>query len=446
MRLFLIFFLMGIEELYKIFKQCERITTDSRDCPAGSLFFALKGASFDGNRFAQAALDKGCSYAIVDEKEYATSEKTILVDDVLKTLQQLAHYHRMQLGTKIICVTGTNGKTTTKELLTAVLKEKYNVMSTQGNLNNEIGVPKTLLTLTADHDIAVVEAGASHPGDIKILVDIIEPDYGIITNVGKAHLQGFGSFEGVLHTKGELYDYLRTKSDSKIFINSGDSNLMSISDGLEKICYHVEGDERYNDILPLVEGCVVTCDPLLHIRWKTAQGEENIIDSHLIGSYNIYNMLAAACVGTFFDVTAAQVTHALNSYVPTNNRSELEKTAHNTLIVDAYNANPTSMMAALKNFRGIEANKKMVILGDMKELGESSMEEHQKVVQYVTDSHFDKVWLVGDEFKKAANSHVTCFDDVQQVKDRLKQETVENHLILIKGSNSTKLYELKSIL
>ena len=431
---------MEISKLYKIFEQHPVVTTDSRDCPEGSIFFALKGASFDGNKFAAAALEKGCAYAVVDEAEYATDPRCILVDDCLHALQQLALTHRRTLGTKIIGITGTNGKTTTKERVAAVLGEKYNVHYTQGNFNNDIGVPKTLLRLTRQHDIAVVEMGASHPGDIKTLVDIVEPDCGIITNVGRAHLQGFGSFEGVVRTKGELYDFLRQKDGSVVFINDENPHLKAIAHDLRLVSYGCEEGGRL-----YVGGRVDCCDPLLHFSWRHADGPWHRVDSHLIGAYNVYNMLAAACIGLYFGVSEEQVTHALSAYVPHNNRSQLERTAHNTLIVDAYNANPTSMDAALRNFRDMRAEHKMVILGDMKELGEVSREEHQKVVEFLGTCGFDDVWLVGSEFG-AVESPFRKFADIDEVKAAIKAMPPKDKFILIKGSNSTKLFELPALL
>lgn len=432
---------METSELYKLFQQHPVVTTDSRDCPEGSIFFALKGASFNGNKFAQAALDKGCAYAVVDEAEYATDSRCILVPDCLQALQQLAHYHRLALGTRIIGITGTNGKTTTKELVAAVLGEKYNVLYTQGNFNNDIGVPKTLLRLTPEHEIAVVEMGASHPGDIKTLVDIVEPDYGIITNVGRAHLQGFGSFEGVVKTKGELYDYLRTRTDSTVFIDNDNPHLMGIAQGLNLVRYSSETDAH----TPYVYGKVTGCSPFLQFDWRHQNGALHHVDTHLIGAYNIKNMLAAATIGIFFAVPEQQVCHALETYVPSNNRSELMVTAHNRLIVDAYNANPTSMAAALDNFKAMQADHKMCILGEMRELGTVSHDEHQKVVDMLRAAHFDEVWLVGDEFA-AIDSPFRIFHNVDEVKAAIAQQQPQGHTILIKGSNSTKLFQLPELL
>lgn len=455
---------MEISELYKIFTAHPQVTTDSRDCPQGAIFFALKGDAFNGNQFARAALEKGCAVAVIDEPQFAepADERYIVVGDVLTTLQQLANHHRRQLGTPIIGVTGTNGKTTTKELISAVLAEKFNVLCTQGNFNNHIGVPKTLLRLTREHDIAVVEMGANHPGEIKTLANIVEPDCGIITNVGKAHLEGFGSFEGVVRTKGELYDYLRTKAGSAVFIDNGNEHLLGIAHDLTLIKY---GTREAADLSVL--GTVESCAPLLKFTWKRTGSEGNAsnieksptqttntqpptpnthtVQTHLIGSYNIYNMLAAAAIGLHFGVSEEQVDHALSHYVPSNNRSQLEKTAHNHLIVDTYNANPTSMNAALANFRDMEVKPKMAILGDMRELGSASAEEHQQVADILRAAHFDTVWLVGEEFQKT-DCPFRKFHDVDEVKAEIARQQPRGYYILIKGSNGVKLYQLPELL
>ena len=426
---------MEIKDLYQIFLAHPEITTDSRECPAGSIFFALKGESFDGNKFAAKALESGCSYAVIDEAEYKEegNERLILVDDCLKTLQRLANYHRRRLGTPIIGITGTNGKTTTKELISAVLKQKYNVLYTQGNFNNHIGVPKTLLKLRAEHEIAVVEMGANHPGEIDTLVHIAEPDYGIITNVGKAHLEGFGSFEGVIHTKGELYAFLRTRLNSKVFLHGDNPYLAQIIGDLDTVKYGADIKSDYK-----VSGEVIECAPYLTFRWKETLGEWHRVETHLIGSYNIDNMLAAAAIGLYFGVTPEQVDTALSGYIPQNNRSQLEVTDRNHLIIDAYNANPTSMMAALKNFREMKVEHKFALLGDMRELGAGSVEEHQKVVDFLSDSGFEQVWLVGAEFGKA-NHAFRVFNQVDDAVAALDAEKPAGYYVLIKGSNGVHL-------
>lgn len=434
---------MEIASLYHIFQQHPLVTTDSRNCPEGSIFFALKGTSFNGNAFAGQALKAGCAYAVIDEPAYnnEADERLILVDDCLKTLQQLANYHRRQLGTRVIGVTGTNGKTTTKELISSVLSKKYNVLYTLGNLNNHIGVPLTLLRLTAEHDIAVVEMGANHPGEINFLAHIAEPDYGIITNVGKAHLEGFGSFEGVIRTKGELYDYLRTKPESTVFIHHDNPILNRIAQGLNLIRY---GKPDSQAVLN-VSGEVVKCAPYLSFRWRVDNMEWHEVHSQLIGAYNLDNMLAAAAIGLYFGVPVSQIDEALAGYLPQNNRSQWKETATNHLIVDAYNANPTSMMAALTNFRDMKVVPKMVILGDMKELGPGSREEHQKVVNFLQECHFKEVWLVGEQFGNT-NSSFRTFSDVEEVKRAIQQHSPTGGFILIKGSNSMKLSQLSELL
>lgn len=430
---------MEIEELYNRFTECNGLTTDSRHCPEGSMFLALKGETFNGNAFAAQSLAQGCRYAVVDEPQYASPEnpRIILVDNCLETLQKLANYHRRRLGTRMIGVTGTNGKTTTKELIATVLGEKFKVLYTQGNFNNHIGVPLTLLRLKPEHEMAVIEMGANHPGEIKTLVHIAEPDYGIITNVGKAHLEGFGSFEGVIRTKGELYDFLREKGNATIFIQNENPYLNKIAVGLTCV--------RYGQTPGLdVTGKVVACSPFLHFSW-TAKGVSHEVQTHLIGAYNLDNALAAVAIGRYFGVEDTQICHALSSYVPQNNRSQLVHTASNTLIVDAYNANPTSMMAALENFRQMEAAHKVAILGDMKELGEGSHEEHQKVVDFLKECGFERVMLVGPEFG-GTSSLFEHYKDVKEVEALLAAHPLQGCCVLVKGSNSMKLSELPASL
>ncbi len=430
---------MDIATLYTYFLECGEVTTDSRHCPEGSLFVALKGATFNGNAFAVQALKQGCKYAVIDEAEYAdpNNPRLLLVDDCLKTLQALANYHRRKLGTRMIGVTGTNGKTTTKELIAAVLMEKYKVLYTQGNFNNHIGVPLTLLKLTKEHGLAVIEMGANHPGEIKTLVQIAEPDCGIITNVGKAHLEGFGSLEGVIRTKGELYDFLRLKSEGVVFLQNENPYLNGIVGELKTV--------RYGQTPGLyVSGRVVSCKPFLAYEW-TAEGKTYQVQTHLIGSYNLDNALAATAIGRYFGIDCGQICHALSTYEPHNNRSQLTVTADNRLIVDAYNANPTSMMAALENFKLIEAPHKMVILGDMKELGTGSKEEHQKIVNFLRTCSFERIVLVGSEFA-STDSSFECYPDTLVLTEMLRKEKPKDWLILIKGSNSMKLSALQDIL
>lgn len=425
---------MKLAALYQIFLDCQSVTTDSRNCPEGSLFIALKGESFNGNAFAGKALNDGCAFAIVDEAQYAIEgdQRYILVDNCLQTLQQLANYHRRQLGTRVIGITGTNGKTTTKELISAVLSQKYNILYTLGNLNNHIGVPITLLRLRPEHDLAVIEMGANHPGEIKFLCEIAEPDFGIITNVGKAHLEGFGSFEGVIRTKGELFDFLRKKDASTIFIHHDNSYLNAIAGGLNQIAYGTES-ELY------VNGHITDNSPYLAFQWKAGtDGELHQVRTQLIGEYNFPNALAAITIGRFFEVEAQKIDEALAGYTPQNNRSQLQKTESNTLIIDAYNANPTSMMAALQNFRNMSVPHKMLILGDMRELGAESQAEHQKIADYIKESNFEEVWLVGEQFASVQHSFKT-YANVQEVIKELETDKPKGRTILIKGSNGIKL-------
>ena len=409
---------MDSKELYKLYEQHPVITTDSRNCPKGSIFIALKGASFDGNKFAKAALEKGCSYAIVDEKEYAEAgnEHIIFVDDALVAYKEIAREHRRTFQIPVIGITGTNGKTTSKELISAVLAEKYNVLHT------------------------VIEMGASHKGDIKKLVEYVEPTCGLITNVGRAHLQGFGSFEGVKQTKGELYDYLKAHN-CLLFLNESNTDLTEMAEqrNFERIVSYGQ-DETAN-----IQGEIVDCAPFLRFRWHEAGGEWKEVLTHLVGAYNLDNMLAAIAIGLHFGVSTQQICHALENYVPSNNRSQLTETQNNKLIVDAYNANPSSMAAAIENFQLMAVKNKMAILGDMRELGDVTAEEHQKIVDLLVAAGITNVWLVGDEFGKTKTTFQK-FKDVEEVKAELAHNMPKNHYILIKGSNGTKLYELPKLL
>lgn len=404
---------MNIEELYKIYLENPNITTDSRNCPEHSIFFGIKGERFDGTKFGDAALQNGAAYAVTE-------------GDTLKTLQQLASYHIEQMkakGLKVIGITGTNGKTTTKELVSAVLQKKYNVLYTLGNFNNHLGVPLTLLRLRPEHQIAVVEMGANHPGEIKDLVNIVKPHFGLISSVGRAHLEGFGSFEGVIKTKGELYDFLR-ENGGKVFLNTKNEYLVPIAEGIDQV--------------PYVEGDVIESNPFVKFCYQPETVETpETVQTQLIGNYNIVNLLAAVTVGKYFGVENADINAALSEYAPTNNRSQLMQTEKNTLIVDAYNANPTSMAAALDNFKTIAADKeKMVILGGMGELGPGSDEEHDKIRAKIAETGVQNVWLVGKQWGKYD------FETVDDVIARLAESPIEGKLILIKGSNSQKLFKL----
>lgn len=430
----------SIEQLYEVFLQHPDVTTDSRNCPEGSMFFALKGDNFDGNLYAASALEKGCAVAVVDRKDVVPEGDTrfIMVDDVLATLQALAAHHRRQSGIPVVQITGTNGKTTTKELLSAVLSAKYSTLFTQGNLNNHIGVPRTLLRLRPEHEIAVVETGANHPGEIAFLCQMVQANCGLITNVGRAHLEGFGSFEGVKSTKGELYDDLHRRG-CFAFLNTEDADLSAMA------------TEHGMETMPYVQGEVAECNPMLCVRWYCPAEEQwHTVQTNLIGSYNLANVLSAITAGLHFGVKPALIDKALEEYVPTNNRSEFRKTEHNSLIIDAYNANPTSMAAALENFRQMQAENKMAILGEMRELGADSATEHQKVVDRLATMDLHEIWLVGQEFAKtdcsALQAAHTIFANVEEAKERITSSPVSSRTILIKGSNGTRLFQLPDLL
>jgi len=433
---------METQELYQLYLQHPIITTDTRNCPEGSIFFALKGASFNGNTFAKVALENGCAYAVVDEEEFAPKDdnRIILAKDALKALQDLAVYHRSQLAIPVLQITGTNGKTTTKELVSAVLSRKYNTLYTEGNLNNHIGVPRTLLRIRPDHEIAVIETGANHPGEIAFLCRMVQADYGLITNVGRAHLEGFSSFEGVKATKGELYADLSARGKSA-FINGFDTDLMEMGSQA--------GLQIFDTLIPYIEGRVSEVNPFLQVQWREEDDAPwYTIQTKLIGAYNIANVRAAISVGLHFNVPVADINAALEAYQPTNSRSELRQTEKNSLIVDAYNANPTSMSAALDNFDFVEAPHKMVILGEMRELGADSQQEHQKIVDRLLKSKIEKIWLVGNEFVKLApaDSRITLYPTVEEAKTAIGQQEIKGYTILIKGSNGTKLFQLPEVL
>lgn len=435
-----------ITQLYNIYLQHPVITTDSRNCPENSIFFALKGERFDGNQYAAEVLQKGCACAVVDDASVIPaddSDRYFLVPDVLSALQQLAAYHRQQLTIPVIGITGTNGKTTTKELTNAVLSQKYKVLATQGNLNNQIGVPLTLLKIRPEHEMAIIEMGANHPMDIADLCEIVRPDYGFITNVGKAHLLGFGSLEGVINAKTKLYDSLRI-THGKAFVDAGNEYLVPKTLGLETIPYGSQEE---------VHGEIISCSPYLHIQMSVA-GEVFEVHTNLIGVYNQINIVAASAVGHHFGVSNAQIKAAIEGYQPQNMRSQLIDLGHdNYLILDAYNANPTSMAAAIGSFAQNTAAHKNLILGDMRELGEESEKEHSRILQFLIDHTglFDSVLLVGAEFTKAymalddlqvaslARHTSRCYADVTALCS--DDSAVKNicGTTLIKGSRGIKL-------
>ncbi|MDR0832765.1 MAG: UDP-N-acetylmuramoyl-tripeptide--D-alanyl-D-alanine ligase [Candidatus Symbiothrix sp.] len=445
---------MEIEQLYEIFQQHPVITTDSRKCPLGAIFFALKGDKFDGNDYVADVLKAGAAYVVADREDIearfitpdSTTNHVIKVDNALQTLQQLAHYHRSQMPATVIAITGTNGKTTTKELIAAALSTHYQTLYTQGNLNNHIGVPLTLLRLTPKDQFAVIEMGANHPGEIQELCELADPDCGLITNVGKAHLEGFGSFEGVIRTKTELYNYLRAKS-APVFANLDNLILKEWHENSSTI-YYGTTPEAY------IHGRITGLNPTLQIEWEKAPVRGSggrpggFITTQLVGSYNFENVLAAICVAAHFDVEDAAINTALAAYTPTNNRSQILKTKANTVIVDAYNANPSSMQAALDNFEQTEGSPKMVILGEMKELGAYSRDEHQKIVDRLRDSNLT-VWLVGKHFslpptpitsgRATLNPDWKLFENTGNLLTYLKEKPVSGCTVLVKGSRANGL-------
>lgn len=434
---------MKTEQLYEIFLLHPIITTDSRDCPAGSIFFALKGVTFNGNLYAESALEKGCAYAVVEE-EYARKDdnRFIAVENPEKALQDLATYHRQQLNIPILQITGTNGKTTTKELIACVLQEARKVLYTEGNLNNHLGVPRTLLRINKEHDIAVIETGANHPGEIAFLCNMVKANFGLITNVGRAHLEGFGSFQGVKKTKGELYDDLQQRK-AKIFLNALDEDLLKMA---EERGFHL-----YDTAIPYVEGRIEECNPFVRMQWRSEDEEAwHTVQTHLIGAYNISNLRAAITVGLYFGITPEQICHAIENYEPSNSRSEFRNTGKNSLIVDAYNANPSSMIAALTNFQFIDSKHKMVILGDMRELGADSEMEHRKIMDVLASMPLEEAWLVGENFASLnyqnKRMNARYFKDVEAVKAELNDNPLTGKTILIKGSNGTKLFQLPEYL
>ena len=443
---------MEIISIYNKFKQCGVVTTDSRTLKGGEMFFALKGENFDGNEYALKALEAGAAYAVVNKDSAAGAAddpRLIKVDDTLKTLQELARWHRSMTivdgkPLTVIALTGTNGKTTTKELIREVLSVKYNVTATEGNLNNSIGVPLTLLKINADTQLAVVEMGASHPGDIKELVDIALPNYGLITNVGKAHLLGFGSFEGVMNTKGELYDYLRRTSD-KVFINADNQYLCKMASDRN---LQNDPERPYSLLIPYgleYQGAEVLASDADHPFLRISL-DGVVIETNLVGSYNADNVMAAIAVGKQFGVSFEEAVAAISAYVPSNKRSQMTKTERNTLIVDAYNANPTSMAAALENFSNVSAASKVALLGDMLELGEESMSEHVAVIRSACSRGLFMVCFVGKEFQKASSEvpadqleNARFFATSDELAAWLNENPLSGAVVLIKGSRGTRM-------
>ncbi|MCH7524134.1 MAG: UDP-N-acetylmuramoyl-tripeptide--D-alanyl-D-alanine ligase [Bacteroidetes bacterium] len=428
---------MKIKNLHKLFLTCNSICTDTRTIKKDDLFFALKGEHFNGNKFAEIAITKGAKYAVVDEEEYVINSDYILVDDVLNTLQQLARYNRKQLNLKIIALTGSNGKTTTKELINCVLQKKYKTIATKGNLNNHIGVPLTLLSMDENTEIGIVEMGANHLKEIEFLCDITNPDFGYITNFGKAHLEGFGSIEGVIKGKSELYNHLKL-NDKIIFINKDD---VIQTKQLEDYKNHYSFGS--SDKSPQVHIKFIEANPFVHIKYNGLT-----IKSRLIGNYNFSNISAAIAIGNYFEVDDLDIKSAIETFKPDNNRSQFIEKGINKIILDAYNANPTSMKAALDSFANLKDEPKIAILGDMFELGQDTDKEHQAIAEYATSLNIDTIYLVGKNFYTSTfNSpkinRSKTFDDL---KASLKVSPIKNHSILIKGSRGMALERVLELL
>ena len=420
-----------LEKIYELYKKAYSITTDSRNISKDCIFVALKGEHFDGNDFALQVAEEGIAAGVIaDKKDLPKHDRLFVVDDSLKVLQELAKHHREQLGLPIIGITGTNGKTTTKELISAVLSKKYNIIYTQGNFNNQLGVPLTVLRIKPDAEMAVVEMGASHPGDIDELTNIGEPNYGIITNIGRAHLRDFGGYEGVIKTKNEMYQYIGAHKGI-LFVNKDNELLMSLANNINKVTYGTGNDAD-------VKGKMLSANPYLSVEWNGYK-----IDTQLVGDYNFENVLAAICVGKYFKVAENDIVEALSSYCPTNNRSQVIETGKNRVVMDAYNANPTSMSYSIKNFRNICKDDNLLILGDMLELGEESQQEHQTIVKLLQELKFKNVCLVGEEFSKVSeHSKFSIFENVEALIEYLANHPISGFDILVKGSNGIHLNKI----
>ena len=422
---------MTIPELYKIFQEHPSVQTDTRKLNPGDIFFALKGPSFNGNEFAKKAIDSGAAYAVIDEAAYALDEKTILVDDALDTLQQLALHHRRQFDIPFIAITGSNGKTTTKELIHAVLSTTYKTYTTEGNFNNHIGVPLTLLRIQEDAEMAVIEMGANHLEEIASYCRIALPTHGLITNCGKAHLEGFGSEAGVRKGKGELYDHLRA--------HKGTAFLMKDYDYLAEMSRGIPSLFSYGTAGADVTGNVVSSDPYLEVRFSN--GMANTISTRLVGSYNLPNVLAAVATGIYFEVDPDRIKKAIESYTPTNSRSQLLEKGSNKIILDAYNANPSSMKAAIENFSMHAADQKILVLGAMAELGADSVEEHRKIVEEISRHQWKEVLLVGGDFLKTSHGF-RSFDNPSSAGEWLHSQGLQEAYLLVKGSRSMQMEKI----
>lgn len=416
---------MTTEELHNLYLQNQNIVTDSRLKVKNGIFFALKGANFDANTFAKAALENGCAYAIIDNDEYKENDQYIVVHNTLDSLQKLAKYHRKYLNIPIIGITGSNGKTTSKELINAVLERKFNTSFTQGNFNNHIGVPLTILSMNSKTELGIVEMGANHVGEIDFLCKIADPDFGLITNVGKAHIEGFGSFENIVNAKTELYRHIKEKS-GKLFLNASDEILSKKAEGISSFAYGTE--------TALVTGSVLSLTPFLQVS-VCYENEDFEIKTQLLGAYNISNILAAFSVGVYFAVPIKEIVSALENYTPSNNRSQLLKTASNTLFLDAYNANPSSMKVSLDSFNASAGKDKVAILGEMKELGDCSIQEHTELKEYVLGLGFNQVFFIGN-WHTTGQGH---YRSTEEFISELKSKPINNKHILIKGSRGNRL-------
>lgn len=420
-----------IENIYELYKKAYTVTTDSRTISKDCVFVALKGEHFDGNDFAMKVAEEGVAACVIaDRKDLPKHERLFVVEDSLKCLQSLAKLHRERIGLPILGITGTNGKTTTKELVSAVLSKKFNIVFTQGNFNNQLGVPLTVLRIKPGTEMAVVEMGASHPGDIDELTNIGEPNFGMITNIGRAHLRDFGGYEGVVKTKNEMYQYI-AKHNGLLFVNNDNALLMNLANNINKVTY---GTNQNADI----QGKMLSANPYLSVEWKGYK-----IDTQLVGDYNFENVMAAICIGTYFKVAENDIVDALSNYCPTNNRSQVIETGKNRVVMDAYNANPTSMSHAIMNFRNICKDKNLLILGDMLELGEESEKEHKAIIELLKELKFQLVFLVGQEFSKvASNSTYFRLTDVDKLIRYIQLNPISGYDILVKGSNGIHLNKL----
>jgi len=428
----------SIENLYKLFCQHPVICTDSRNIKPDSIFFALKGENFNGNEFAESALKEGAEYAVIDEENYKISNRFILVENVLETLQHLAVYHRGKINLPVVGITGTNGKTTTKELIAAVLKKKFKVVATSGNFNNHIGVPLTVLGISNDTEIAIIEMGANHIGEISALCNISKPGFGIITNIGKAHLVGFGSIEAIIKAKAELYKFI-SNNEGLVFVNNDNNTLKQLSKYLQKVTY---GTSENSDCWAKI----ISSDPFVEILWNSGFGDVSI-KSNLVGKYNFENILAAICVGDYFNVKIENIAQAIEEYIPQNNRSQFINTKKNKIFLDAYNANPSSMEAAIRNFAELDFKNKILIIGDMLELGDESLSEHRNILELIRELGFDNVFLIGAEFYEAnKNSGHKIFPKTEDAMQWFEANRLENATIFIKGSRGIKLEPLIKVL